>query len=477
MTEPSNRKVQYLAGICASLGFMFTGAVLSWGSPAIPKFKSGEALLQITDAQSSWVVSILSVGSIPGCFIGHQLSERIGRRRTVYASAAPGVVGAAIILFTKSVALMIVARLLVGVTTGMTAVVTMIYITEIADKEIRGALGMLVQVMNNSGQLLVYGIGPFVSYTFLNSIVLTIPIVYVLACCWIPESPYYHLKDGRMEQAKKEFMVIKGTKDEKWADDQLGVIRAHVRESMENKTTFRELITNMRYRRAVYIVAGLKALQYMTGNSAIQSYLEIIFRQSSSISGPHVSIVYGFVQLTAGIGATFLAGWFGRRILMFISCLGVAISLTLVGIYFYLQDALKLSPETLQSVSALPLIGILGFNILYAVGIGNLPYVMQAELFPINVKTVASSAATMLACVLSFLVAKCYQSIKDTFGHYTVFWSFAIVAYIGVFFIYCFVPETKGKTLEEVQDNMGARLPEAQALRQGNDTQENDSHK
>lgn len=90
----------------------------------------------------------------------------------------------------------------------------MIYITEIADKEIRGALGMLVQVMNNVGSLIMYGIGPFVSYTALNTIVLTIPIVYVLACTWIPESPYYHLKDGRSAAARKEFMILKGTKDE-----------------------------------------------------------------------------------------------------------------------------------------------------------------------------------------------------------------------------------------------------------------------
>lgn len=172
-------------------------------------------------------------------------------------------------------------------------------------------------------------------------------------------------------------------------------------------------------------------------------------------------LLFGFT----GIGATFLAGWFGRRVLMLISSLGVALSLTAVGLYFFLQDSIKISPESLATISALPLVGILGFNILYAVGIGNLPYVMQAELFPINVKTVASSTATMFACVLSFTVAKCYQSIKDNFGHHTVFWSFASIAYLGVFFVYILVPETKGKTLEEVQDTMQER-EEEQALRE-----------
>lgn len=91
----------------------------------------------------------------------------------------------------------------------------MIYVTEIADKEIRASLGMTVQVMNSLGSLTIYSIGPFISYMALNSIVLSIPIIYLLACVWIPESPYYHLKDERIEAARKEFKKLKGTSDEK----------------------------------------------------------------------------------------------------------------------------------------------------------------------------------------------------------------------------------------------------------------------
>lgn len=91
----------------------------------------------------------------------------------------------------------------------------MIYITEISDKEIRGSLGMVVQVMNNFGSLMIYSIGPFVSYTTLNCIILAIPIAYVLLCSWIPESPYYHLKDGRVEAAKREFTRLRGATDAK----------------------------------------------------------------------------------------------------------------------------------------------------------------------------------------------------------------------------------------------------------------------
>ncbi|XP_075973341.1 facilitated trehalose transporter Tret1-like [Anticarsia gemmatalis] len=464
----TNRKVQYLAGVCAAFVFTFTGATLSWSSPAIPKFKNGEANIVISDAETSWVVSLHSAGALFGCYVGQVLDEKTGRRRTLIGSAVPAVLGASIMMMTSMPWLMCVARFLMGLATGIIAVVTMIYVTEISDKEIRGSLGMTIQVMNNLGSLTVYGIGPFVSYTALNAILLSIPICYVLLCSWIPESPYYHLKNGRLEAAKKEYMRLKGTKNEKLIEDDLSVIRAHVRESMENKTTLKELLTNMKYRKAIYIVIGLKLLQYMTGILVIQSYLESIFRETSFMTGPICSIVYGFVQLGAGICATFVTRWVGRRILMFTSCLGVSIAMTLVGLYFFLRDAMQVTPETLQAVSWLPLTGIVGFNVLYASGIGNLPYVMQAELFPVNVKGVASSTATMLACILGFVVTKCYQQVKDAFGDHVVFWFFAAVGYAGLFFIYFCVPETNSKTLEEVQDNI-QRQPEAEALNSQND--------
>lgn len=113
----------------------------------------------------------------------------------------------------------------------------------------------------------------------------------------------------------------------------------------------------------------------------------------------------------------------------------------------------------------LPLVGLIGFNILYAFGVGNLPYVLQAELFPVNVKAVASSIATQFACVLSFLVTKFYHRFKEIFGHYSVFWTFACIGYLGVVFIYFCVPETGNKTLEEVQDNVQVDASEGEALK------------
>lgn len=140
----------------------------------------------------------------------------------------------------------------------------------------------------------------------------------------------------------------------------------------------------------------------------------------------------------------------GRKPLLLVSSLGTGISLTAVGAYFFVQDVLKADQATMERISLLPIIGIIGFNILFAIGIGNLTYVLQSELFPTNVKSVASSFFTIIGATSAFFVAKTYQGLVDQIGIHSVFWMFAFVGYSGVFFVYFCVPETKGKSLEEI---------------------------
>lgn len=126
-------------------------------------------------------------------------------------------------------------------------------------------------------------------------------------------------------------------------------------------------------------------------------------------------------------------------------------SLTIVGIYFYIQQVLQGGPETMSSISWMPITGLVGFNILYAIGLGNLPYVLQSEIFPTNVKSAASSIATIFGAMMAATITKMYQGLADSYGIHSVFWMFAAVSYIGVLFVFFVVPETKGKTLEEIQ--------------------------
>lgn len=141
----------------------------------------------------------------------------------------------------------------------------------------------------------------------------------------------------------------------------------------------------------------------------------------------------------------------GRKPLLLISSLGTGISLTAVGTYFYIQTVLQGSPETMSNLSWLPMSGLVGFNILFAVGLANLPYVLQAEIFPTNVRSAASSVATIFGGTMSAVITKLYQGLVDSYGVHSVFWFFAAFSYLGVLFIYFVIPETKGCTLEEIQ--------------------------
>ncbi|XP_077300010.1 facilitated trehalose transporter Tret1-like [Arctopsyche grandis] len=446
------KTVQYAAGICATLTMVYQGIVLGWPSPMIPKLLSGEAGIDITKEQCSWVASLVAFGATPGCIIAQYLGDKIGRKKTILIVAFPCAFGSLMTIFVSTPLLLYIARFISGMGSAIAVVVVSIYIGEISDKQIRGALGTLLTTMANMGNVIIYTVGPFVSYTTLNIICLLVPITFFIACTWIPESPYYYLKIDKFDEAGKEMMKLKSLKTMETIENDLIQIQKHVKRDMEKKTSVVELLKKKEYRKAVIILAGLKILQQLTGTLVIQSYLETILRQTTmKISGAVGSAIYGVVQLIAGICSAIFVDRMGRKPLLFASSLGTGISLTAVGVYFYIQNVVKADVDTMSSISWLPIFGLVGFNVLYSIGLGNLPYVLQSEIFPTNVKSAASSIMTIFGATMAAIVTKMYQGLADTFGIHSVFWMFAAVSYIGVFFVYFVVPETKGKTLEEIQ--------------------------
>lgn len=140
----------------------------------------------------------------------------------------------------------------------------------------------------------------------------------------------------------------------------------------------------------------------------------------------------------------------GRRPLLIYSYLGGSIVLTIIGAYFFVKETI--SSNNLSSLYwYIPFTAIILFSIISGLGYDSVVYVIPAEIFPLNVKSVAMTFLNILAGFLNFLTVKCYQQIKDYFGLRGVFWAYAAMAMFGVIFTYVLVPETKGKSLKEIQ--------------------------
>lgn len=318
--------------------------------------------------------------------------------------------------------------------------------------DIRGILLTGAQTAAKSGILIQYSYGPFVSIAHGAYISLIFPLLFGLTFIWMPESPYYYIRRGLRDEAEKSLRRLRGKKD---VNENLEVIEKSVNAAVANGTGFRELLGVYGNRKALIISLTLVVIQQFTGNQAIIAYAQEIFDASGSlIPGVYLTITLGALSVVTTLICTTLVDKMGRRGLLFGSTVGCFIMLTLLVLYFYLARIVMI-PSYLRMF---PAIGILLYSILYA-GLGALPYTIIAEIFPSSVKALGCSISIVVASGSCAFITFLHKTIAGYFldsndGLCVAFSFYAVSSGLGALFIYYFVPETRGKSLSEIQDEL-----------------------
>ena len=218
---------------------------------------------------------------------------------------------------------------------------------------------------------------------------------------------------------------------------------------MKEKGRPHDLIATRGTRRALIVTIGLIIIQQFGGIMAILSNAQDVFEMTpgNSITSSESVIVVGGIQVLVSIGTVFLVDRLGRRLLLVVSTSGCAVSLAVMGAYQYVH--LRTNVDT-TTYDWLPLACVLTFLVAYYLGVGPLPISMMGEMFPSNVKGLALSIGSMLLSVCAVIVTKLFQVAVDGLGPYITFWFFAGVSALGIAFVFFLVPETKGKSLENI---------------------------
>ncbi|KAJ9586908.1 hypothetical protein L9F63_019499, partial [Diploptera punctata] len=195
-------------------------------------------------------------------------------------------------------------------------------------------------------------------------------------------------------------------------------------------------------------------------------YKIIIFKidAGSQLEPSTSTIIVGAIQVIATFVSTLVVDRLGRRKLLILSDCIMAICALLLGVFFYLKDAEK---NDTSSYGWLPLLSVCLFIVVFSLGFGPIPWMMIGELFPPQIKGIASSLSCLLNWFLAFLVTKFYQNLVNEIHAYTTFWIFAGVSALGTVLVFLFLPETKGKTMEEIQRDLGSE-PAASSVENGN---------
>jgi SP family facilitated glucose transporter-like MFS transporter 8 len=425
---------------------MAVGTVLAWTSPVLPELQSANSTLPISPEEGSWIGSLVAVGAIAGAVPAGYFADRFGRKLVILALSAPFLLSWILIVAAKSVGILYVARLIAGFATGAISVVAPMFIGEIAESSVRGALGSFFQVMLTIGILYTYTVGAIADYTWLGILCGLIPVAFFITFLRVPESPTYLMKNYKTDGAKKSLQYYRGSSYNVWKE--LQELEKDISESTKDKASIRDLVSSGGTRKALIISLGLMVFQQLSGINAVIFYSVDIFDAAGSTLNPNVAaIIVAVVQVVVTYTASAIVDRAGRRLLLLLSASVMGLCLAILGLYFHLKN----KGNDVTGIGWLPLMCVTVFIVMFSLGFGPLPWMMMGELFAPNVKGVASSIAVCTNWTLVFLVTFSFGKLIDGLGEHSTFWSFAVICGVATVFIYYLVPETKGKSLTEIQ--------------------------
>ncbi|KAF9678306.1 hypothetical protein SADUNF_Sadunf07G0021200 [Salix dunnii] len=369
---------------------------------------------------------------------------------SLMVAAVPNIIGWLSISFAVDSSFLFMGRLLEGFGVGIISYTVPVYIAEIAPQDMRGSLGSVNQLSVTIGILLSYLLGLFVNWRVLAVLGCLPCALLILGLFFIPESPRWLAKMGMMEDFEASLQALRGYEIDITAE--VNEIKRAVASSSKRTTIRFADLKRRRYWFPLMVGIGLLVLQQFSGINGIFFYSSNIFANAGISSSNLATFGLGAIQVIATGISSWLMDKAGRRLLLIISTIGVTLSLLLVAVAFYCQGILPLDSNLYHIMGIVSLGGLVAVVIFFSVGLGAIPWIIMSEILPVNIKGIAGSVATLANWLASWLVTMTANllmswSSAGTFTIYTVVSAFTVI------FVSLWVPETKGRTLEEIQSS------------------------
>ncbi|HTW72868.1 MAG TPA: sugar porter family MFS transporter [Acetobacteraceae bacterium] len=439
----------YLIASVAALGGLLFGYDTGVISGALIFIRH---VMSLSPTMQGVVVAIALAGAAVGAAIVGYLSDRAGRRRVILGAGLLFILGAVISAMAPGVAVLVIGRFFVGLAIGVASMLTPLYLAEISPAQDRGAIVSLNQLCITAGILVSYLVGYALAdatggWRWMLALGTVPGIVLSVGMLVLPESPRWLAGHGRVRDAESVLKRLRGTAD---VSQELTTLRRDIaRENNKLKSAW-ELLSP-RLRRPLIIGVGLAMFQQITGINTVIYFAPIIF-QSAGLSSAATSIL-----ATAGVGAvnvimTIVSIWLidrlGRRQLLYWSLGGMTITLLILSGAFFAGTSGELAWIAVLSVAA-----YVGF---FAIGLGPVFWLLIAEIFPLALRGRAMSLATVANWGFNLIVSLTFLNLVGAVGSAGAFVVYGVLSLFALAFVIMTVPETKGRTLEQIEAALDA---------------------
>jgi SP family arabinose:H+ symporter-like MFS transporter len=447
MTQAPNFYV-YRICLVATLGGLLFGydtAVISGANDAL------KAHFQLSDLRLGSVVASALIGCVIGVLIAGKLTDFIGRRAVLALSAVLFLVSALACTITHTASELIVARILGGIGVGMASLLSPLYIAELSPARIRGAMVSLNQIAILVGMVLSYFANAWIAregdaawlvesgWRYMLGAMSVPAVLFLLLTFTIPESPRWLLKRGRTDEARDVLLRING--DAGGVERELTDIRAAIaHEQGKLSELFRP-----NTRGTVFMAMVLALFQAITGINIVMYYAPTIFTSAGigTLAALSDAVIIPVVMILFTIGSMFLVDRAGRKPIMLFASAGMGISLALLGLVFAHSGGSGWSL----------LVWILTYVASFSIGMGGIYWVVVTEIFPTRVRGAASSLSVVFLWGGNYLVSLFFPAMLAAL-HGGAFYVFAFMCLLCFFFILFCMPETKGKSLEQIEHDL-----------------------
>jgi sugar porter (SP) family MFS transporter len=446
-----NRRLLGVALIAAVGGFLFgydTGVI---GGAML--FMQNDLGLH-THAEQQLTVAILLLGAVVGAAISGWAADRFSRRRVKITSGCVYVIGALGCAFSQTYPQILASRFWLGLAVGTASFVSPMYIAEIVPPRIRGGVVSFNQLMVTLGILVAYivdwGFAGFSNnWRWMFGVAVIPGAVLAIGMYFMPFSPRWLVEQGRKDDARDMLRRYRDSDDD--VEDEV----REIEEVAEKEFTLRELMGKA-VRRMMIVGIALAIFQQIVGINTVIYYAPTIlkFAGQQNTGALTQSVFIGCTNVFFTIVAILLLDKLGRRFFLITGTSTLTVALVGLGIFFASSGVQNAVP---WFALACLLVYIAGF----AIGLGPVFWLMIAEIFPLQMRGPAMAVCTMFNWGFNFLIAYTFLTLTDVITKQGTFWLYAFFGICAVIFFVTVVPETKDRSLEQIQSDLGADADEA----------------